>query len=120
MLKVFGIRHHGPGSSRSLEQALEQFQPDIILIESPADAESVLKYAADPEIKLPVAILVYNPNDLNQASYLPYAAFSPEWVTMQYGFKNDIPMKFMDLPLGYHFSEQEPVQKIIFDFDKKG
>ena len=120
MLKVFGIRHHGPGSSRSLEQALEQFQPDVILIESPADAESVLQYAADPEIKLPVAILVYNPNDLNQASYLPYAAFSPEWVTMQYGFKNEIPMKFMDLPLGYHFSEQESTQKIIFDFDKKG
>lgn len=119
MIKVFGIRHHGSGSSRSLEEALEQFQPDMILIESPADTEPVLPYAADPAIKLPVAILVYNPKDLEQASYLPYAAFSPEWVTMQFGFKNDIPMRFMDLPLGYLFQEQETRQAEIFGFQKE-
>lgn len=103
-LKVFGIRHHGAGSARSLKNALEQFQPDCILIESPADAENVLQFAADPEIKLPVAILVFDPKNLNAASYLPFAEFSPEWVTMQYGFERGIPMKFMDLPLGYQFA----------------
>ena len=104
MIKVFGIRHHGAGSSRSLRNALEQFEPDCILIESPGDAIDALPHAADPEIKLPVAILIFDPKNLNAASYLPYAEFSPEWVTMQFGFEREIPIKFMDLPLGYQFA----------------
>ncbi|MFT5645641.1 MAG: hypothetical protein ACI976_000314, partial [Aureispira sp.] len=31
--KLFGIRHHGPGSSKSLIKALNTYQPDVILIE---------------------------------------------------------------------------------------
>ena len=30
---VFGIRHHGPGSARSLQRALQALQPDTVLIE---------------------------------------------------------------------------------------
>ena len=35
---VFGIRHHGPGSARSLERALGELQPDAVLIEGPPEA----------------------------------------------------------------------------------
>lgn len=41
-IHLFGIRHHGPGSARSLCEALEALRPDAILIEGPPDAESVL------------------------------------------------------------------------------
>ena len=34
---IFGIRHHGPGSARSLRAALEQLRPDAILVEGPPD-----------------------------------------------------------------------------------
>ena len=33
MIKVFGIRHHGPGSSASLIRALVDFAPDHVAIE---------------------------------------------------------------------------------------
>ena len=33
MIHLFGIRHHGPGSAHSLLNALQQLQPDIILLE---------------------------------------------------------------------------------------
>jgi hypothetical protein len=104
MIKVFGIRHHGPGSSRALQKALERMQPDCILIESPEDAESVYKYAGDEQLKPPVAILIYNPKDLQQAAYLPFASFSPEWISMQFGLKNEVPVHFMDLPMHFQFA----------------
>ncbi|MGV9482406.1 DUF5682 family protein, partial [Gordonia aichiensis] len=44
--RVFGIRHHGPGSARSLRQALEEFGPDAILIEGPADADPLVGFVA--------------------------------------------------------------------------
>ena len=33
MIHLFGIRHHGPGSARSVLSALTNLQPDIILLE---------------------------------------------------------------------------------------
>ena len=41
-IRIFGIRHHGPGCARSLSLALEDWQPDCILLEGPPEGESVL------------------------------------------------------------------------------
>ena len=41
-VEVFGIRHHGPGSARSLVAALAEYEPDTILIEGPADADPLI------------------------------------------------------------------------------
>ena len=45
----FGIRHHGPGSARSLQHALQTLRPDAILIEGPPDANDLLQLAAHPQ-----------------------------------------------------------------------
>lgn len=97
-LHIFGIRHHGPGSAHSLLQGLEKLQPDIILVEGPPDAADILALLADDEMKPPVAILLYVPDQLKQAVYYPFAVFSPEWQALRYGLKNNIPVRFMDLP----------------------
>ena len=44
-IRIFGIRHHGPGCARSLSLALEDWQPDCILLEGPPEGESVLSEA---------------------------------------------------------------------------
>ncbi len=98
MHKVFGIRHHGPGSAKNVLRALEEFQPDCILIEAPADAEKVIPLSAHKKMKLPLAILIYNPADFNQAAFYPFAKFSPEWQALQYGHKHNLEMGFIDLP----------------------
>ena len=41
-IAVFGIRHHGPGSARSLRRALAGYDPDAVLIEGPADADGLV------------------------------------------------------------------------------
>jgi Family of unknown function (DUF5682) len=101
---VFGIRHHGAGSARSLLKALEELKPDIILVEGAPDADKVLPFIAHADMKPPVAILVYVPDQPSQAAYYPFAVFSPEWQALRYAFANNIPARFMDLPVAHRFA----------------
>jgi hypothetical protein len=101
---IFGIRHHGPGSARSLRQALETLQPDTILIEGPPDAESILPLLASPAMQPPVALLIYVPDKPQDCVYYPFAIFSPEWQALHYGLTNNIPVRFMDLPLAHRMT----------------
>lgn len=101
---VFGIRHHGPGSARSLLQALTQLQPDLVLMEGPPEAEAVLPLLIDPQMRPPVALLIYAPDDLQQAVYYPFAAFSPEWQAIHFALTQQIPVRFMDLPQSHRFA----------------
>ena len=41
-LHLLGIRHHGPGSARSVRRALDVLRPDVVLVEAPADAGAAL------------------------------------------------------------------------------
>ena len=118
MLTVFGIRHHGTGSASSLRNALAELQPDCILVEGPPDAGSdLIEYVVNDNLIPPIALLVYNPSNLKQAAYYPFAHFSPEWQAMKYGVANNIPTSFMDLPRTLAFSldikEKKEGQKII-------
>jgi Family of unknown function (DUF5682) len=97
-LHLFGIRHHGPGSARSLLQALQTLQPDVILIEGPPEAEAILPLLTHPQMQPPVAMLLYVPDTPDLATYYPLAKFSPEWQALQFGLQQQIPIRFMDLP----------------------
>ena len=41
-IHLLGIRHHGPGSCRNVLEYLQELQPDLILLEGPAEAETLL------------------------------------------------------------------------------
>ena len=97
-IHIFGIRHHGPGSARSLRESLESLAPDCLLVEGPPDAEAVLSFAAHAEMKPPVALLIYDPEKPQRAVYYPFAVFSPEWQAIQFGLSAKVPVRFMDLP----------------------
>ena len=56
-MEVFGIRHHGPGSARSLVAALTEYQPDAVLIEGPADADPLLRWVLADGMTPPLALL---------------------------------------------------------------
>ncbi|MDB5330836.1 MAG: hypothetical protein JWP03_1987, partial [Phycisphaerales bacterium] len=58
-ITILGIRHHGPGSARSLLRALDQLNPQCVLIEGPPDADDMISYAARAEMRPPVALLVH-------------------------------------------------------------
>ncbi|MFE3224605.1 DUF5682 family protein [Nocardia sp. NPDC059228] len=96
--RVFGIRHHGPGSARSLALALARFRPDAILIEGPSDADPLIGYLAAEGMSPPVALLAYQPDSPAKAAFWPFATFSPEWVALRYAVDNDVAVGFCDLP----------------------
>ncbi|HEY9880567.1 MAG TPA: DUF5682 family protein [Leptolyngbyaceae cyanobacterium] len=109
-IHVFGIRHHGPGSARSLCQALEALQPDIVLVEGPPDAQTVLPLLTHSQMQPPVALLVYAPDNPQQAAYYPFAVFSPEWQAIRYGLHQQIPVRFMDLPQAHRFALKQAAE----------
>ena len=99
-LKILGIRHHGPGSARAAVKALQSFVPDILLVEAPTEMQALLPFILDKDLKPPVAGLIFNPKDLQEAQYLPFANFSPEYQGLKWALKKDIPCRCIDLPLG--------------------
>jgi Family of unknown function (DUF5682) len=97
-VQVFGIRHHGPGSARSLVAALTEYQPDAVLIEGPADADPLLRWVLAEEMTPPLALLGYAPDHPQTAAFWPYAVFSPEWQAMTFALQRNIEVAFCDLP----------------------
>ena len=98
LVQIFGIRHHGPGSSRSLLRSLDLLGPDILLVEGPPEADSIIHLAGLPTMEPPVAILIYTPDAPKNAVFYPYASFSPEWSALQFALARNIPFRFIDLP----------------------
>jgi len=95
---VLPIRHHGPGSARSLTAELDRLQPSAVLIEGPADADPVLALAADPGMVPPVALLAYALDEPRVSAFWPYAVFSPEWQALAWADAHEVPARFCDLP----------------------
>jgi hypothetical protein len=105
-MHVFGIRHHGPGSARSLERALARVAPDIVLIEGPPEADELIALAGDEAMRPPVALLIYRPDAPRRAVYYPFAEFSPEWRAMRFAIARGIPARFIDLPQSHQLVDE--------------
>lgn len=112
-LTIFGIRHHGPGSARSLGRALADLAPDCLLVEGPPDADGVLSLAADADMRPPVALLVYAVEEPRRAVSFPLAEFSPEWQAIRYGLARGIPVRFCDLPVSHRLALDKQAEEAI-------
>lgn len=112
-IHILGIRHHGPGSARNVRDFLEKIKPDIVLIEGPPEADEILQWAIHQDLKPPVAILCYQPDDPKQACFYPFAEFSPEWQAILYAKKNNIHARFMDLPIAHQFALEDENKKAL-------
>ena len=56
---LLGVRHHGPGSARAVRRALSAYQPEVVLIEGPPEADPLVPLAGDEDMRAPVALLAY-------------------------------------------------------------
>jgi hypothetical protein len=106
-VSVLGVRHHGPGSARAVLRALEAIQPDAVLIEGPPDAQDILPLAIHPQMRPPVALLIYEPDEPRNACYYPFAEFSPEWQAIRWSGARGVTTRFIDLPQALRIRETE-------------
>lgn len=97
---ILGIRHHGPGSAALLVEALDAIDPECVLIEGPPEANELIPFAAAPDMKPPVALLLYSATDANAAVFFPFAEYSPEWQAMLWSLSRKRTVRFIDLPAG--------------------
>src|SRR5579859_4948669 len=86
---TFGIRHHGPGSARSLLAALEALKPDVLLVEGPPEAEPLLPLLAYKEMKPPIALLLYAADQPKLATFILWRYFPLNG--RQYSLRRDTP-----------------------------
>lgn len=107
---VLGVRHHGPGSARSVRKALDTIEPSVVLIEGPPDADAMIPFVAHAGMTPPVALLVYRPETPRDSVYYPFAEFSPEWQALLYALGRDIPARFMDLPVANQLGQDKEIR----------
>src|SRR3954453_20828369 len=110
-VRIFGIRHHGPGSAQSLLAALEEWRPDAVLIEGPPEADDLISLASHIAMQPPVALLVYVPDEPRRAVYYPFARFSPEWQAIRWAHAAEVPCRFIDLPQAHWMALDEEVRR---------
>ena len=106
-IHYLGIRHHGPGSSRQLVKALEQLQPDSILIEGAADQSDLIPFLGNSQMKPPVALLSFPKDDPQEVRFWPFAEFSPEYQAIRWALKYKKAVRFIDLPSYWKEAESE-------------
>lgn len=112
-VSYFGIRHHGPGSARRLLEALDELQPQEVLIEGPADLSHLLPMLASSSMKPPVALLAYPAGMPELSVFWPFAEYSPEYQAVCWAVRNSVPVRFIDLPVPWRV--EMPVEEEAAD-----
>ena len=80
-------------------RALEELQPDVVLVELAADCQPALQWIGDPELRPPIALLGYVVDTPQRARFSPFAEFSPEWQAFTWARRHSVEMRAIDLPL---------------------
>jgi hypothetical protein len=98
----FPIRHHSPACSYHLLRAIDDYKPDIILIEGPESGNPLMAVLTDPATEPPVSLYCTYENEHGRtACYYPLLSYSPEYVAMKEAARRGIPARFIDLDY-YH------------------
>src|SRR3982750_1078928 len=107
--RLYGIRHHGPGSARAVVQELDRQPPGVLLVEGPPEADDLVRWVADAGLQPPVALLGYAADDPRRAAFWPFAVFSPEWQAIRWAVEHGVPVRFFDLPYAYRMTDPSTV-----------
>jgi hypothetical protein len=108
---ILGIRHHGPGSAALLCKGLDVLSPVCVLVEGPPEGDDLIQYVGDPDLKPPVAMLLYAADEASLASFMPFAEFSPEWQAMDWALKHKRPVRFCDWPAAVSLASRKAAQE---------
>ncbi|HET9516954.1 MAG TPA: DUF5682 family protein, partial [Actinoplanes sp.] len=95
---LIGVRHHSPALSVAMPALLDEFDPQVVLLELPAELGRWLPWLADPGTRAPVALAGVVGADGAPAFY-PFADFSPELAAVRWAARRGVPVVACDLPL---------------------
>ncbi|MBB6021849.1 hypothetical protein HNR77_002944 [Paenibacillus sp. JGP012] len=94
----FPIRHHSPACAHHLLRVIEDYKPEMILIEGPESGNSLISVLTEEATVPPVSLYyTYEDEHGREACYYPMLRYSPEYVALKEAKRRDIPASFMDL-----------------------
>ncbi|MFG2882712.1 DUF5682 family protein [Streptomyces sp. NPDC048297] len=106
---LIGVRHHAPSLAAAMPALLDASEPDVLLVELPAELQDWLPWLAHEETRAPVALAAAPGADgggrnagagtaVGPAFY-PFADFSPELAAVRWAARHAVPVVACDLPL---------------------
>lgn len=106
-VQLFGVRHLSPSAAFHVRKALDEAQPQLVLVEGPSDLNDQMQWLCDPRTEYPVAILAYTKTPPVQTILYPLAIYSPEVQAILWANEHHVPCRFMDLPSSVFLAMQE-------------
>ncbi len=95
---LIGVRHHSSVIAKVIPQLLDQFAPEIVLLELPPEFSEWIPWLAHPETQAPVALSGCDGAG-QQLSFYPFADFSPEMAVIRWAAVHNVPVEAFDLPI---------------------
>ncbi|RKN12708.1 DUF5682 family protein [Streptomyces radicis] len=102
---LIGVRHHAPSLAAAVPHLLDAAEPDVLLVELPAELQDWLPWLAHEETRAPVALAAVpggDPRaeqDAGGPAFYPFADFSPELAALRWAAGRGVPAIAADLPL---------------------
>lgn len=105
---LFPIRHHSPLCSYHLIKVMEEYKPEIVLIEAPHHATKLIPYMTSKNSVPPFAIYMSyddKKGEVDEAgrkyrAFYPFLDYSPELVALRKAKELGIKSEFIDLSFG--------------------
>lgn len=91
------VRHHSPRATAVVDAVLTRVQPDVVLVEGPADAAALIEPLTDDETVPPVAVLAYRTDGVVGSSCWPFAHYSPEYAALRWARRHGKVAQFIDI-----------------------
>ncbi|MEU3514950.1 DUF5682 family protein [Streptomyces sp. NPDC006654] len=96
---LIGVRHHAPSLAAAVPALLGEAQPDVLLVELPAELQDWLPWLAHEETRAPVALAAAPADGSGGPAFYPFADFSPELAAVRWAARHAVPVVACDLPL---------------------
>ncbi|WP_225833280.1 DUF5682 family protein [Streptomyces sp. NK08204] len=96
---LIAVRHHAPSLAAAVPALLDAAEPDVLLVELPAELQDWLPWLAHEETRAPVALAAAPTDGVGGPAFYPFADFSPELAAVRWAARHGVPVIACDLPL---------------------
>lgn len=105
---LIGVRHHSPALAAAMPALLEAAQPDVLLLELPADVASWIPWLGHAQATAPLALAVSVTGRSEETlAFYPFADFSPELAAVRWCLARGVPVHAVDLEIGAQAPERD-------------
>ncbi|MFH8449559.1 DUF5682 family protein [Streptomyces fungicidicus] len=96
---LIGVRHHAPSLAAAVPALLDEAEPEVLLVELPAEMQRWLPWLGHEETRAPVALAAAGEGGDGGPAFYPFADFSPELAAVRWAVRHGVPVTACDLPL---------------------